>query len=349
MVDTLLVVIIHIFDSRGRRLGIWETGKTDTAARPMPFNGPQSISISIPRLYANAEMCRHGNLVVIESGSGVELWGGIVRGRRTWELSGPSITIQSWETFLNDLYTPQLVSLQGMTGGGMIRRLLQDALAKTNVPLVMGQVSDAGPVQTREFRQESILSAVQSLGENGGAFDWWCETVWSNNQDKPQGMFMLTPRAGRRTSVLLAEGMNVVDVQKSDDDSTAVTSATVIANSNSDWGERPVATVTDSALTNALGWPRAVTVVRSDITTGDGARAAAKALLGGVEESLVVSVTNERGEWASIRNGDTLLVDLPSFDFAQMDTGYREPALRRVVGRTIDEARGVMSLQLVRP
>lgn len=342
-------VTLHFFSPTGARLGVLERDQVSTLARQMPFNGGQTMTVQIPRPLAQEALCRHGNLLVIEADSGVELWGGVIRGPRRWSLEGPSVTIQTWETFLADLYTPQELTLQGLSAGGMVKRLLSDALAKANVPLVMGQVSDAGLVQTREFRQESILSVVQSLSENGGAFDWWCECVWSDRQDKPHGVFHLLPRAGRKTSILLAEGYNVTDVQKSDDDSAAVTQATVIANANSEWGERPVVTVTDAALAQALGWQRAQTAIRTDIAGGDAARVAAKAMLGGVEESLVLGISNQNGEWGSIRSGDSLLVDLPSFDFQDMATGYREPVRRRVVGRQPDEASGVMSVQLARP
>ena len=114
---------VHFFDSRGVRIGLLERDQVSTLARQMPFNGGQTMSLSIPRPLASEAICRHGNLVVIESSAGPELWGGVVRGRRTWELSGPSLTVQTWETFLNDLYTPMELTLQGMTGGGMIRRL----------------------------------------------------------------------------------------------------------------------------------------------------------------------------------------------------------------------------------
>ena len=376
MVDTFPAVTVHIFDSMGRRLGMWEAGKTGGAARQMPFNGPQSLSINVPRPYASAEMCAFGNLCVIESSSGVELWGGVVRGPRRWTLAGPSVTIQSWETFLQDLFTPRLVSLRGLTVGAVIEKVLSDALAAQPSPLAIGNVADIGGITTHQFRSESVLGIIQSLRTSGGrfdvktgrfrsatgqfvagpsledtagevsfaagGFDWWCETVWDDNESHPHGVFHLQPRAGRDSGVVLSEGVNVASVDFTEDDAAAVTRATVIGNSPDNWGERPSHTVADPALSAQLGWPRVAVAVRTDLRDYEAVRAAAAGMVAGVQSSLVVGVTNKRGEWASIRNGDTVWVDLPSFTFAQNEG----PLPRRVIGRTVDEVAGVQTLQL---
>lgn len=357
-------VTVHVFDAQGRRLGAWEADKHGGAPRMMPFNGPQTVSISIPRPYATAEMCRFGNLVVIESTSGVELWGGVIRGPRRWSLEGPTITIASWETFLHDLYTPTTITLRGLTVGQVAERLLTDALYRQRAPIAIGYIADVGPVLPWTFRAETLLSVLQSLRSLGHSegqetstqepilpgmaeepFDWYIETHWSDYEDRPHGLFFLTPRAGRDSGVLLSEGVNVVSVDKIEDDTEAVNTATVIGNSDNAWGERPTATAHDATLLAELLWPRTTIAVRSDLRDYSAVRQAAQRALKGVQERLVVNVTNGQGEWAIIRNGDMVWCDLPSFDFIRATSG---PYPRRVVGREVSEADGIQRLQLVR-
>ena len=361
-------------------MGILESDKVGSLARQMPFNGGQSISISIPRPYATEEICRFGNLIVIESGVGPELWGGVIRGPRRWTLQGPSITIMSWEAFLGDLYTPQLVSLRGLTTGAVIEKVLSDALAKQPSPLSIGQIADIGGIQTHQFRSESVLGIIQSLRTTGGRFDvktgrfrsatgafvagpsledtagevsfaagsydWWCMVTWNDNQAHPHGVFHLQPRAGRDSGVVLSEGVNVASVDFTEDDAAAVTRATVIGNSPDNWGERPSHTVADPALAAQLGWPRVAVAVRTDLRDFEAVRAAAAGMVAGVQENMVIGILNTNGEWSAVRSGDTIYVDMPSFGFQTRDTAELLP--RRVVGREVSESEGVQRLQLVK-
>jgi len=367
---------VHVFSAVGDRIGIWESDQVGSVKRQMPFNGRQSIRFSVPRSLATAAMCQFGNLVVIESDTGVELWGGVIRGQRSWRLEGPTVSVQSWEAFLQAAITPTSVAYRGLNAGQIASRLLTDMQERYAFPIVIGNVSDAGEAVDKEYRLESIYTAITRLqadaarslrlsrsrtiastlaanyrqgdstipsAAQGEGFDWWIETAWDTWQSHPVGVFHLEPRAGRDTGLLLSEDMNVVEVNAVEDDERAVTSVTILGTGGESWNERPIVTENDPDLLDELQWSREVTEIRNDIRDTEALRAAAQGILSPSKRNLTVGITNDGGEWAAIRNGDTVLTNLPSFEFAGAEMTRRH----RVVGRTVDEHKGIQTLQLV--
>ena len=365
---------IHVFNASGNRLGIWESDQVGSVKRQMPFNGRQSIQFSVARPLATAAMCAFGNLVVIESDTGAELWGGVIRGRRSWKLEGPTIPVQSWEAFLQAANTPTSAVYRGLNAGQIASRLLVDMQERYKFPIVVGDITNAGRTVDKEYRLESIYSAITRLqadatsslrlsrsrtiastlaanykqGDStlpstaqGEGFDWWIETTWDTWQSHPVGVFHLEPRAGRDTGILLTEGGNVADVNSVEDDERAVTSVTMLGSGGENYNERPIITENDPDLLDELQWSRETTEIRNDIRDTEALRAAARGILSAPKRNLTVGITNDGGEWAAIRNGDTVTTNLPSFEFGAAERK------QRVVGRSIDEHKGIQTLQLV--
>jgi len=355
-------VIFHVFTPRGDRVGeLTKAHLTDNVARTFAFNGEAPVLVlNIPRPLAREEMGQFGNLVVAESDTGVELWGGVMRGPRQWTNTGVSIQVRSWEAFLRQQQTPWYVAYNGIAAGGIVRLLLADLLSRVQLPLELGEMAEAGEPQAKDFRLEEILTTIEGLaggseglgsttGYGTRAFDWWIETAWDDNHAHPKGIVYLSPYAGRDSAITLAEGVNVESFGYAEDDDATATDSLAVGGGGI-WGERAQASAVDHEMARQLVWQRTVAVIREDIASGPALQDAAKTLLTGISRHLVLGVNNNGGAWASVRSGDRVGIFLPSADYgglARRDADGLSPARARVVGREANEATGIQTMQLV--
>jgi len=328
--------IAHFWRPDGRKVGVLEN--LSQVNRPIAFNGLATAKLAVSKTdpQITTAMLDWGNIVCIESDSGVEPTGWIIRGGMQWNAANLLIPLASWEALLDDRPTEDIVALDGVAPGDMVRVLFDQAKALGEMPISIQDIEPAGSTVARDFRAMSIYDAIEALRQDTG-FEWEIGTHWPVRSKPPVGLLRVGLQLGRKqTGIVLREKVNVsVNTFELNDDN-AVTEV-VAFGGDGVWGQRTKVVVQNEA---ARGWARRKTVVRTEAGDSKYLSEIAGQEMEGVRTVIDCVAVNVNDEWARIRNGDTVTVDLLSFGPAAAK--YRA----RVMGRQVDELNGQQRLAL---
>jgi hypothetical protein len=329
-----MAAIVHVHSGMGARLATLRNATV--LERSWVRNDAGSARFTLPQSddQANDGLIGPGYIYVLESDVGLPAWVGYLAGR--WSENGQMLTVQLREltyvlasrfTGANDNYTAG--------AGAILRAVLAKAQTALSHPFDLGDFTDAGPYQAKNFRHSSVLDGVaKPLATDTG---YW---FWADYRVSPGGISGAISWASRRdvdrsARVLLEEGRNLADEPApvlEDHSGQPLERVTVVGSTSGGtaYAARPMSTVSAGIRASLLA-SEGVSIdeqATDDRSTLEAAQAAVAKTLGRTLRLVVV----DTALWSECALGADVRVRLPRYNL-----GRGLDITARIVGVQPDE------------
>lgn len=185
---------------------------------------------------------KFANRVLVQFGSGLPDWGGVLDLPRRRSSTGVSITAYHAEHILSWRLTPKNLELKGYTPGAIYQTLIEAANAEADTGIEIGTISTAGDLKSFDYHHDRVLAQMKTLARKSDE-EFAILPVLSGGQIRFQAHWYVRRGSDVTTKVLLDDNNTGDPVF---DEAGRIHNRIYIAGSGATWGtERPVGQATD--------------------------------------------------------------------------------------------------------